>query len=157
MSASRLTPTLRVACKLLQVGSPSPNHWAPFEASLIRLQTSFRSVSCLHSSAGSLEGPIEGSYPPANVLLDPLLQEGWPADNQVSRYARSDSPSRHCITAPRSVLWQPELTPGPIIRSSVKPSIRPARTGVPWAPSLPRMVVAISASPARASRNRAPT
>ena len=96
MSASRLTPTLRVACKLLQVGSPSPNHWAPFEASLIRLQTSFRSVSCLHISAGSLEGPIEGSYPPANVLLDPLLQEGWPANNQVSRYARSDSPSRRC-------------------------------------------------------------
>ena len=132
MSASRLTPTLRVACKLLQAGSPSPNHWAPFEASLIRLQTSFRSVSCLHSSAGSLEGPIEGSYPPANVLLDPLLQEGWPADNQVSRYARSDSPSRRCTTAQRSVLWQPELTPGPIIRSSVKPSIRPARTGVPF-------------------------
>ena len=103
---------------------------APFEASLTRLQISFRSVSCLHSSAGSLEGPIEGSYPPANVLLDPLLQEGWPADNQVSRYARSDSPSRHCITAPRSVLWQPELTPGPIIRSSVEQSIRPARTGL---------------------------
>ena len=77
-----------------------------------------------------LQKPLRDINYPVLCFDIALLQEGWPADNQVSRYARSDSPSRHCITAPRSVLWQPELTPGPIIRSSVEQSIRPARIGL---------------------------